>query len=69
MKDTINLLLVDDSPDDSELLTMELANNGLVFNWRREDTGKGLRSAFSEKTWDVVLCDIRMPNLVPAREA
>ncbi|MBF0444337.1 MAG: PAS domain S-box protein [Magnetococcales bacterium] len=67
MSDTVKLLIVDDSADDAELLSMELLNNGFKFDWQRVDNESSLRAAYANKRWDVVLCDIRMPNLTPEK--
>ncbi|MBF0369066.1 MAG: PAS domain S-box protein [Magnetococcales bacterium] len=67
MNNPVNVLIVDDSPDDAELLGMELSSNGLHAHWRRVDDEPGLLAAYREEPWDVVLCDIRMPHLSTER--
>ncbi|MBF0445102.1 MAG: response regulator [Magnetococcales bacterium] len=65
MRDVLDLLIIDDSPDDAELLVMDLERGGFQVQWNRVDSEDDLRKALSEKRWSIVLCDYRMPNLTP----
>jgi DNA-binding NtrC family response regulator len=57
----LNVLIVDDSEDDVQLLLRELRRNGYQPNHLRVDTPGAMKSALAEKEWDVVLSDYSMP--------
>lgn len=56
----LRVLVVDDSPDDAELLVRELRRGGLAPTWRRVCTAEDLRAALDEP-WDIVISDWSMP--------
>ena len=58
----INLLLIEDSPDDAELVVMELRRGGYDPSYKRVDTAAQMREALKERRWDMILCDYTMPN-------
>src|SRR5438477_8082027 len=58
----INLLLIEDSPDDAELVVMELRRGGYDPSYKRVDTAAQMREALSQRRWDMILCDYTMPN-------
>ena len=62
MQITLNVLLVEDSPDDAELITRALGRAGYDAAWQRVDTAAALADALREQPWDVVLCDYVMPR-------
>jgi diguanylate cyclase (GGDEF)-like protein len=59
----IRALLVDDSDDDAQLLVREIRAAGYTVEYHRVDTATALASALSEKNWDVVLAEYKMPSL------
>jgi len=59
---SLNVLLVEDSPDDAELLELELGRGGLSPAVRRVETAGAMRAALDEGDWDVVLCDYNLPS-------
>ena len=59
----LRVLLIEDSPDDAQLLGLELLNQGYDANITRVDTIKGLSLALQAGPWDVVLCDHRLPGM------
>ncbi len=63
MTPPIHVLMIEDSPDDAELLTRELGRSGFAFRSRRVDSETALRDALSERDWDVVLADYTLPGL------
>ena len=59
---TLNLLLVDDSEDDTLLLLRELKRGGFEAQYRRVDTEQAMREALEEGPWDAVISDYSMPS-------
>ncbi len=59
----LRVLLVEDSADDAELLNLELTYQGYAAHIRRVDTPEDFVHALSDSTWDVVLCDHRLPGM------
>src|SRR5689334_17624461 len=64
----LNILIVEDSKDDAEMLVYELRKAGFAFNWKRVDTeSEYLRSL--EDAPDVILSDYSMPRFSGLRAA
>ena len=63
----LNVLFIEDSPDDAELLARELKRGGLEFTSRRVDEVAHLEQALKESNWDVVLADHSGPQIDSAR--
>jgi PAS domain S-box-containing protein len=61
MKPT-RVLIVEDSPDDAELLVLELRRGGYAPAWRRVETAPEMGAALDEGPWDVVLSDFALPQ-------
>src|SRR5688500_2087523 len=59
----LKVLLIEDSPDDAELLSRELKRAGREFKSRRVDEMGHLKEALRESTWDVVLADHSGPHI------
>ena len=57
----LNLLILEDNPDDAELMVRELEKKGFVFEWKRVDTEKAFKEALSEKP-DIILSDYKLPS-------
>jgi C4-dicarboxylate-specific signal transduction histidine kinase len=64
----IKLLLVEDSPDDSDLLLKHLKRAGLETIHERVETERAMISALESKEWDTVICDYDIPGfgVIPA---
>ncbi len=62
MTKSINVLVVEDSEDDTLLLMNELRRNGYEPNHRRVETAEETRMAMQRQTWDAVLSDYTMPQ-------
>jgi PAS domain S-box-containing protein len=62
MNRPLRALIIDDSPDDAELLIHELRREGYDISSERTDTAAGLRAALDAQAWDIVLCDFNMPR-------
>jgi len=59
---SIRALLVEHSDDDAQLLVQEMRQGGYNIDLLRVETPAGLSNALSEKTWDIVLAEYKMPN-------
>jgi two-component system, cell cycle sensor histidine kinase and response regulator CckA len=62
MRSTIQLLLVEDAPDDEELLLRALRKAGLDVRHQVVDTRAGLETALQRQTWDIVVTDFSLPQ-------
>ena len=58
----IRVLLVEDSPDDADLLLWELRRGGYEPESRRVASAEYFVAALDSQAWDVVLCDYTMPG-------
>ena len=68
MSKALNVLIVQDSPDDAELLTLELSRGGFNPRSTRVEDAAAMREALAGGGWDVVLSDHSIPGFgaVPA---
>jgi PAS domain S-box-containing protein len=62
MSRPLRALLVDDSPDDADLIVRELERGGFAVLHERVDSADRMRRALQRSQWDVVLSDYRMPG-------
>ena len=62
MAKKLRVLLVEDNPDDAEMITRQLKRNGYELTCTRVDTAKAMQAALQAQDWDVVLSDHNMPN-------
>ena len=58
----LRVLLVEDSPDDAELILHVLERGGYRVTWERVDTRQDLAAALERSRWDIVLSDYAMPQ-------
>ncbi len=58
----LNVLIVEDSEEDADLIVLELKRGGFNPQFRRVDNGEAMRRALEERTWDLVLSDFSMPQ-------
>lgn len=65
---TLRVLLVEDSPDDADLILNELAGGGLTVGSTRVDGAEEMKAALADAEWDVVLSDYNLPGF-SAQEA
>ena len=59
---TIRILLVEDNPDDAELLQVQLQKLGLKASFRRVESADALKSALDQAECDLILSDYRLPG-------
>ncbi|MCY1073247.1 hybrid sensor histidine kinase/response regulator [Archangium lansingense] len=58
----LRVLLVEDNPDDKELVERELRRGGFEVHSQRVQSGEELRAALRPGAWDVVLSDYCLPG-------
>jgi diguanylate cyclase (GGDEF)-like protein/PAS domain S-box-containing protein len=58
----IQVLFVEDSPDDVDLMLRELQRAGYEPQWRRVDTEAAMRAALAQSTGDIAVIDYSMPH-------
>ena len=58
----LRALVVEDNPNDVELLIRELKRSGFTLTYERVDTEKDLRAALDAAQWDIVLSDFSLPQ-------
>jgi PAS domain S-box-containing protein len=58
----LQVLLVEDSPDDADLMVRALRSAGIELVAERVDTEAALRAAFERQSWDLILCDYNLPG-------
>lgn len=62
MPHPLRLLIVDDSPDDAELLLRTLRRGGYEISCEIVDSAAGMRAALERADWDVITSDHAMPG-------
>jgi PAS domain S-box-containing protein len=58
----LKALIVEDNPDDAELLLRELRRSGFDVTHRRVQTRGEMERALGEEAWDIVLSDYSLPR-------
>ena len=62
MKQTLQVLIVEDSADDAKLTLRELVSGGWKVTHTRVETADQMRAALEQQEWDLVLCDYALPH-------
>lgn len=62
MAKPLRVLIVEDSPDDTEILLWELRRGGYEPEYQRVETAEVMRAALAEKSWDIIFTDYTMPQ-------
>ena len=63
MSKPLRVLMIEDSEDDAELLTIALERGGYDIIYRRVDNKKDMQSALEEpQPWDIAIADYSMPQ-------
>ena len=60
--DSLNVLIVDDSATDAQLVARELLRTGRPIDFERVETAATMRAALERRSWDVVISDSSMPK-------
>jgi two-component system, cell cycle sensor histidine kinase and response regulator CckA len=58
----LHVLLVEDSPDDAQLILRELQRTGRIIDFERVDDAVAMLAALEKRSWDVILSDWSMPT-------
>ena len=62
MKIPLNVLIVDDSKDDTELITLVLRKGDYDVDWKRVETEEAMSKALEKRKWDIIIADYSMPR-------
>ena len=68
MATRLNVLIVEDSVDDTHAMLRELKRGGYEVEHERVETRPAMQAALSQRPWDLVLCDYTLPKF-GARDA
>lgn len=63
----LNVLFIEDSDMDVQLILRELRKNGYAPKWERVATDPALREALAHGHWELVIADANVPNLDPVQ--
>jgi len=58
----LQVLLIEDSTDDADLMVRALRSAGFELAAFRVDSEASLRAAFERQSWDLILCDYNLPG-------
>jgi putative nucleotidyltransferase with HDIG domain len=61
------MLLIEDSREDEDLIVDALKRAGFLLTHQRVETESAMQVALLESSWDVIVCDYRMPRFTPHR--
>jgi PAS domain S-box-containing protein len=61
-KKSLNILILEDNPDDAELVVAELEKGRCIINWNRVDTEEDFKKSLKEPP-DLILADYKLPSL------
>jgi len=59
----LQILIIEDSEDDTLLLIRNLRNGGYAPEYERVDTPAALAASLDRQKWDIIICDYTMPHL------
>jgi len=58
----LQVLLVEDSEDDAQLLIAALRKGGFAPDWVRVDNEEAFRAGLGVREWEIVICDYNLPS-------
>lgn len=59
---SIRILMIEDSENDVLLIIRELKKGGYDVFYERIETAVAMKKALKEKSWDIIICDYKMPR-------
>ena len=62
MERLLRVLIVEDAPDDAQLVVMQLEQGGFDVQFQRVDSAEAMRAALDCSHWDAIICDYIMPG-------
>ncbi|MBT9312695.1 EAL domain-containing protein [Leptothoe kymatousa] len=62
MSEPLNVLVIEDSEDDTLLVIRELRRNGFSPKWKRVETAQELEPLLKSHPWDIIISDYTLPN-------
>ncbi|TAE54710.1 MAG: GGDEF domain-containing response regulator [Nostocales cyanobacterium] len=62
MNQEIRILIVEDNPDDAELIVLELETVGYQISYQQVDNAQAMKAVISSQAWDVIITDYSMPS-------
>ncbi len=62
MSKPLKVLIIEDLPDDAELVELELKRAGLESQCTRVDTAAALEKALEDQEWDIIISDFNLPG-------
>ena len=62
MKRLLRVLIVEDAPDDAQLIVIQLEQGGFDVHSQRVDSAQALSEALVGSQWDVIVCDYVLPG-------
>lgn len=62
MDKALHILMVENSPDDAELLAQQLRGGGYAVTYQRVTAPAAMQAALAQAEWDVVIADQSMPQ-------
>ncbi len=57
----LRLLIIEDLDNDAQLIVQEIKRGGFEVEFERVDTASGMQAALDRQTWDLILCDYKLP--------
>lgn len=62
MERLLRVLIVEDAPDDAQLIVIQLEQGGFNVHGQRVDDEQTMREALQGSHWDLIICDYVMPG-------
>ncbi len=62
MRERLKILIIEDLPDDAELVYLELQKAGLESECTRVETAAALEKALESQDWDIIISDYNLPG-------